>query len=181
MNFHYLSVHLFPFVLFSHIDDLQYSKIGKVMRHIHLQPPDLVPRDEEFQFRSRAKALVDKWHVILSAYKEAGPGSNGTSTAPSSAAPSKIDKAEEDLPSGAAAVPAVETHPAVATIALVDDPEASRIKEWRHKLQKIFLNGTSPKPDVRLYPPYVFLHNSWGHRICLHAMGCSPSSRITTR
>ena len=64
-------------MVFSHTDDLQYSRMGQVMRRIHLQPLDKVPRDEEFQFRSRAKALVDKWDVILSAYKDVGPGTNG--------------------------------------------------------------------------------------------------------
>jgi hypothetical protein len=71
------------------------------MRHIHLQPSDKVPRDEEFHFRTRAKALVDKWHVILSANKEAGPGANGTPAGSSPTAPSKVDKTDEDAPNGA--------------------------------------------------------------------------------
>ncbi|KAJ7849670.1 hypothetical protein B0H14DRAFT_2356066 [Mycena olivaceomarginata] len=44
---------------------LTFFKIGKVMRHIHLLEPGKVPRDEEFKFRNRAKALVDRWHGIL--------------------------------------------------------------------------------------------------------------------
>ncbi|KAJ6580383.1 hypothetical protein DFH09DRAFT_979145, partial [Mycena vulgaris] len=43
----------------------QFSKIGKVMRHIHLLEENRIPRDDEFKFRERAKALVDKWHEIL--------------------------------------------------------------------------------------------------------------------
>lgn len=39
------------------------------MRHIHALPAEKVPRDDEFKFRERAKALVDKWHEILSASK----------------------------------------------------------------------------------------------------------------
>lgn len=39
------------------------------MRHIHVLSVDKVPRDDEFKFRVRAKALVDKWHDILSASK----------------------------------------------------------------------------------------------------------------
>jgi hypothetical protein len=39
------------------------------MRHIHLLEPSKVPRDGEFKFRDRAKALVDKWHGILNANK----------------------------------------------------------------------------------------------------------------
>lgn len=39
--------------------------------------PDKVPRDEEFKFRARAKALVDKWHAILGANK---PSENGGET-----------------------------------------------------------------------------------------------------
>jgi len=103
MNIHYLS----------------YSKIGKVMRHIHMQPSDKVPRDDEFHFRSRAKALVDKWHVILTANKEAGSGANGTPAGSSPTAPSKVDKPEEDVPNGATAVPG-ETHPAADGTTSVD-------------------------------------------------------------
>lgn len=44
------------------------------MRHIAALTPDKVPRDEEFKFRARAKALVDKWHAILGANK---PSENG--------------------------------------------------------------------------------------------------------
>jgi hypothetical protein len=39
----------------------QWSKIGKVMRHLGNLHEDQVPRDEEFMFRQRALALVDKW------------------------------------------------------------------------------------------------------------------------
>jgi hypothetical protein len=88
------------------------------MRHIHLS--DKIPRDEEFNFRLRAKALVDKWHVILSANKEAGAGANGTPAGSSPTAPSKADKAEEDVPNGAAAVPTGETHPAADGTTSVD-------------------------------------------------------------
>ncbi|KAJ6476496.1 hypothetical protein C8R47DRAFT_985331, partial [Mycena vitilis] len=44
---------------------LQYSKIGKVMRHIGLLESANVPRDDEFKFRHRANVLVDKWQGIL--------------------------------------------------------------------------------------------------------------------
>lgn len=47
------------------------------MRHIAALTPDKVPRDEEFKFRARAKALVDKWHAILGANK---PSENGGET-----------------------------------------------------------------------------------------------------
>jgi hypothetical protein len=90
------------------------------MRHIHLQPSDKIPRDDEFHFRSRAKALVDKWHVILSTNKEAGAGANGTPGGSSPTAPSKVDKPEEDVPNGAAAVPTGETHPAADGTTSVD-------------------------------------------------------------
>ncbi|KAJ7452213.1 hypothetical protein FB451DRAFT_696180 [Mycena latifolia] len=59
------------------IDYLTFSKIGKVMRHIHLLEPNKVPRDDEFNFRERAKALVDKWHQILNANKGGEGGAAG--------------------------------------------------------------------------------------------------------
>lgn len=45
------------------------------MRHIHLQPQEKIPRDEEFNFRLRAKALVDKWSSIADVKEE--PKTNG--------------------------------------------------------------------------------------------------------
>ena len=51
---------------------VQESKIGKVMRHIAALTPDKVPRDDEFKFRERANALVDKWHKIIGDVKEDG-------------------------------------------------------------------------------------------------------------
>jgi hypothetical protein len=46
------------------------------MRHITALTPDKVPRDDEFKFRERAKALVEKWHQILKPNGESG--TNGT-------------------------------------------------------------------------------------------------------
>jgi hypothetical protein len=90
------------------------------MRHIHLQPSDKIPRDDEFHFRSRAKALVDKWHVIVNASKDAGPGANGTPAGSSPTAPSKVDKTDEDVPNGTAGVPAAEVLPAADGTTSVD-------------------------------------------------------------
>ncbi|EMD33848.1 hypothetical protein CERSUDRAFT_117909 [Gelatoporia subvermispora B] len=67
------------------IQYLQFSKIGKVMRHIYALTPEKVPRDDEFKFRDRAKSLVDKWQGILNAHKangapESKPAANGAQT-----------------------------------------------------------------------------------------------------
>ncbi|KIM69674.1 hypothetical protein SCLCIDRAFT_1208172 [Scleroderma citrinum Foug A] len=56
------------------ISYLSFSKIGKVMRHIAALTPEKVPRDDEFHFRTRAKALVDKWHTILGSSKTTEAG-----------------------------------------------------------------------------------------------------------
>jgi hypothetical protein len=48
---------------------LQFSKIGKVMRHIAILTDDKVPGDSQYKFRDRAKALVDRWHGVLNAGK----------------------------------------------------------------------------------------------------------------
>lgn len=50
-------------------EQLQFSKIGKVMRHTTALPDEKIPRDDEFHFRARAKSLVEKWHEILNANK----------------------------------------------------------------------------------------------------------------
>ncbi|KAH8118973.1 Tudor/PWWP/MBT [Phellopilus nigrolimitatus] len=59
-------------VLFNQVEEfdmtikyLQHSKIGKVMRHIAALEPPKVPRDDEFKFKDRAQALVNKWHTTI--------------------------------------------------------------------------------------------------------------------
>lgn len=54
------------------VAQLQFSKIGKVMRHITLLEDQRVPRDAEFAFRARAQALVERWQSVLGAAKGAG-------------------------------------------------------------------------------------------------------------
>jgi hypothetical protein len=53
----------------------QFSKIGKVMRHIAAPSQERIPRDSEFGFRDRAKILADRWQEVLDPSK-----ANGTDT-----------------------------------------------------------------------------------------------------
>jgi hypothetical protein len=62
------------------IQYLQFSKIGKVMRHITILADAKVPRDDEFKFKDRAKSLVDRWHSILSSNKGTTNGVDPSST-----------------------------------------------------------------------------------------------------
>ncbi|KAJ3491935.1 hypothetical protein NLI96_g351 [Meripilus lineatus] len=87
---------------------LSFSKIGKVMRHIHALPAEKVPRDEEFKFRERANVLVLKWHDIINANKNPSQpqqtngdsGTNsGSNTAPVSTKPSANGKSDASPPS----------------------------------------------------------------------------------
>jgi len=41
------------------VNYLAFSKIGKVMRHIRNK--DEIPRQEEFRFQERARALIEQW------------------------------------------------------------------------------------------------------------------------
>lgn len=80
---------------------LQFSKIGKVMRHIAVLTDEKVPRDVEFRFRERAKALVDRWHQVLNANKPNGSDAGGgaaNGTAPANGSPPKFEegKLKED-------------------------------------------------------------------------------------
>lgn len=45
------------------------------MRHIAALGPDKVARDDEFKFRDRAQALVNKWHNTVNS---AAPAADGT-------------------------------------------------------------------------------------------------------
>lgn len=69
------------------------------MRHIAALTPDKVPRDEEFKFRGRAKALVDKWHAILGANK---PSENGGETTTNGAPADAPDASEAKVMSSPA-------------------------------------------------------------------------------
>ena len=55
---------------------LSQSKIGKVMRHI--QNKENIPRDGEFKFRERAKALVERWQQQIPASKANGTKDSDT-------------------------------------------------------------------------------------------------------
>ncbi|EKM75299.1 hypothetical protein AGABI1DRAFT_116494 [Agaricus bisporus var. burnettii JB137-S8] len=74
------------------IEYLQFSKIGKVMRHIAVLEDEKIPRNAEFKFKERADALVKKWQQILNANKSANASIDSISAlAPLSAAPGMKD------------------------------------------------------------------------------------------
>ncbi|KAJ6618992.1 hypothetical protein B0H10DRAFT_2027912 [Mycena sp. CBHHK59/15] len=57
------------------VEYLKYSKLHKVLRHVHLIDPKNIPRgDDEFKFRDRAGVLLDKWQRLTSA-SQAAPDS----------------------------------------------------------------------------------------------------------
>ena len=62
------------------------------MRHIAALDDGHIPRDDEFNFRTRAKNLVDKWDQILNANKP----STGSPTAPTASANGKLDEFTKD-------------------------------------------------------------------------------------
>jgi len=66
------------------------------MRHIAALDDGKIPGDDEFNFRTRAKNLVDKWHQILNANKP----TTGSPTVSPGQANGKSDKEitkEEDV------------------------------------------------------------------------------------
>ena len=52
------------------------------MRHIAALDDGKIPRDDEFNFRIRAKNLVDKWHQILNANKPSTGSPTGSTSGP---------------------------------------------------------------------------------------------------
>ena len=82
------------------------------MRHITFQPSDRIPRDEEFAFRARARALVEKWHVII--YN----AENGERAGTNNTAPSEANEAGEDATNGAAATSVADAPVADGTTAV---------------------------------------------------------------
>lgn len=47
-----------------------------------MQPPQKIPRDDEFKFRDRANVLVDKWHGLVNANKEPSTTTTTVTVAP---------------------------------------------------------------------------------------------------
>lgn len=64
----------FPYPTFR----LQFSKIGKVMRHITALSDEKVPLDNKYHFRDRAKVLVEVWQHIINASKDNNNTSSNT-------------------------------------------------------------------------------------------------------
>lgn len=97
----YVLTHIFDLISIRQRDFCyQFSKIGKVMRHIAVLPDDKVPRNAEFKFKDRADALVKKWQQILNANKPAnGPNTSESisAVAPLSAAPISATPGSQEL------------------------------------------------------------------------------------
>jgi hypothetical protein len=90
---------------------LQFSKIGKVMKHVTALPDEKVPRDEEFKFRQRAAHLVEVWQGIVNASKADG-------------ASSKTEKMAMDTED-----PKTETAPAVVAAVEAAEPKAPEVTD----------------------------------------------------
>ncbi|KAF8149342.1 hypothetical protein B0H34DRAFT_785371 [Crassisporium funariophilum] len=106
------------------IEQLQYSKIGKVMRHIAALGDTKIPRDDEFKFRARAKDLVDKWHQILNANKP-GNGSPTTSVAGGTQTNGKDKKDKEGDDEVLKGTKNLDLNGAGASPAMGDDQDAN--------------------------------------------------------
>jgi len=74
------------------IEQLQLSKIRKIMRHIAALDDGKIPDDDEYNFRTRAKNLADKWHQILNT-----TGSPAASTGQANGKTDKEDAQDEDV------------------------------------------------------------------------------------
>ena len=65
--------------------------------------------------------------------------------------------------------------------ALSGDPEATKVRDWRHKLQKAFLGKQVPKDEVRGTSPHSNVAiNNLCSRICQLWTHFSPPWRPTT-
>ncbi|KAF7973272.1 hypothetical protein HWV62_15711 [Athelia sp. TMB] len=86
----------------------QFSKIGKVMRHIAALTDDKVPRNDEYNFLARAGTLVDRWHEILNSKKSEGSneGIAEPKTAIANGAGTTVDTGAMEVDATSAAVEA---------------------------------------------------------------------------
>lgn len=56
-------------VVKANLHSWQFSKLGKVMHHIsNLEAGTKLPRNDEFRFKSRAQALVNRWLALKTWY-----------------------------------------------------------------------------------------------------------------
>lgn len=70
-----------------------------------MQPPQKIPRDDEFKFRDRANVLVDKWHGLVAATKE--PSTTTTTTVTVTPATDGIPATATATTAGAGGAPSV--------------------------------------------------------------------------
>ena len=85
-------------VLEKNYDDLEVSiikstKINKVFKAI--LKLDSIPREDEFQFKKRSQALLDKWNKLLSTEPAPANGVNGASEAKDSGKPAENSGVKE--------------------------------------------------------------------------------------
>ncbi|CED82044.1 Transcription factor IIS, N-terminal [Phaffia rhodozyma] len=81
------------------VEQLQTSKIGKVMRKIAAL--DNIPNETKYNFKERASKLMGKWQTQLpsgSAAEEAGTPTNGASTSKKATAPESTKSKSDDKP-----------------------------------------------------------------------------------
>ena len=106
---------------------------------------------------ARSKALVESEDD--GAAEADGDDDDDAGPSKRAASPPAAKKSKKDDYRPCLCSPGFPTRSAdIKRIALTSDPEAGRVRDWRHRLQKTFLNdkGTGPKPDVRLFSLPLF-------------------------
>jgi len=127
------------------IQYLQFSKIGKVMRHVTALEEDKVPRDAEYKFRDRAKSLVDKWHMIL---HKASDGVNGDASTTTTTTKEKANNNKGSSPEADGKADAVADKTAALDINGNSDNNAMEEDPKSGGAEAVAVNGTADESTV---------------------------------
>lgn len=121
------------------------------MRHIFMQPPAKIPRDDEFKFRDRANVLVEKWHTLINASKEPSTTTTTITVAPGvDGAPATATATTTGAEPSVAVTTAVD---GTVTASVVTENGAEPVKEngdvaMEDNALKLAINGDASMAEV---------------------------------
>lgn len=76
---------------------MQYSKLGKVMRHISSLDQNILPKDDKYNIRRRADVLLERWQVLIASSGETGAHASAANGAEKNIEQEKPKEKQEEV------------------------------------------------------------------------------------
>lgn len=120
---------------------IRATKINKVLKAI--LKLDSIPREEEFEFKKRSQALLDKWNKLMASdgTPAATNGVNGTSDTPNGVKES-VEKTKSETPKPNAAAPAQDSTADKTAEAEVKEAPAAAEKTEKVASETVWFPGS---------------------------------------